>query len=169
MIVILPKHSKDEEISEKWSHIFGTMDKFGNPKRGVREIIEDPGLDTLFVLAAVPVGYVAMSIAMGAEGFMTQHLVTIGVESGIINPVTLALTAAVVSADVQLDTWEDIGDPMTGAVHYSGAGMMSGGSMPVVPAGWLNLRQSNFWGSMFGSGSSNQGEQSGDPRYRGYR
>ena len=37
------------------------------------------------------------------------------------------------SAAAQAYVWSEIGDPMTGAMHYSGAGTMTGGSMPVIP------------------------------------
>ena len=36
------------------------------------------------------------------------------------------------SAYAQRETWKKIGDVKTGAVHYSGSGTMSGGSMPVI-------------------------------------
>ncbi len=44
------------------------------------------------------------------------------------------IAVAAGSAYAQTQVWDEIGDPMTGAVHYSGAGMMSGGSMPVIPS-----------------------------------
>ncbi len=47
-------------------------------------------------------------------------------------PLVVLPAAAVTSAVAQREVWEEIGDPSTGAVHYSGAGMMTGGSMPVV-------------------------------------
>ncbi len=40
---------------------------------------------------------------------------------------------AIESAIYQHDTWSDIGDSVTGAIHYSGAGGFTGGSMPVIP------------------------------------
>ena len=42
------------------------------------------------------------------------------------------IVSSVSSAAAQAYVWSAIGDSMTGAVHYSGAGTMSGGSMPVV-------------------------------------
>jgi hypothetical protein len=42
----------------------------------------------------------------------------------------LAILAA--STILQREYWQDIGDEKTGAIHYSGAGLMTGGSMPVV-------------------------------------
>lgn len=56
--------------------------------------------------------------------------------------------AATTSAQYQSRVWKEIGDPMTGAVHYSGAGTMSGGSMPVVlelPT-WRDVE--NWWESL---------------------
>ena len=44
------------------------------------------------------------------------------------NPVVIGAA----SMEAQRQTWESIGDPMTGAIHYSSAGTMSGGSLPVV-------------------------------------
>lgn len=44
------------------------------------------------------------------------------------NPVVIGAA----SMEAQRQTWAQIGDPKTGAIHYSTAGMISGGSMPVV-------------------------------------
>ncbi len=51
--------------------------------------------------------------------------------------------ALVASTAAQAAVWSDIGDSKTGAVHYSGAGAMTGGSMPVVPSDkpWWNSWQ----------------------------
>ncbi len=49
-------------------------------------------------------------------------------------PVAGLVLTAVTSAQYQARVWDEIGDPMTGAMHYSGAGTMSGGSLPVVPS-----------------------------------
>ncbi len=46
--------------------------------------------------------------------------------------VAAPIAIAAGSAYAQTQVWDEIGDPMTGAVHYSGAGTMSGGSMPVM-------------------------------------
>ena len=56
------------------------------------------------------------------------------------------------STAAQAAVWSEIGDPMTGAVHYSGAGTMSGGSMPVIPGDgghyttWFNF--GDWWESL---------------------
>lgn len=47
------------------------------------------------------------------------------------NPIVSSVSSAVAQAYV----WSEIGDPMTGAMHYSGAGTMSGGTMPVITGG----------------------------------
>jgi len=53
------------------------------------------------------------------------------------------------SAYAQGKTWKSIGDRKTGATHYSGAGTMSGGSMPTVESlddfTWENLRKEFEW------------------------
>jgi hypothetical protein len=46
--------------------------------------------------------------------------------------VSAPIVLAAGSAGAQAYVWSEIGDSKTGAVHYSSAGMMSGGSMPVV-------------------------------------
>lgn len=74
------------------------------------------------------------------KNFMTFHALhrSMGpfraqvVRATVTNPVFLPV-ALVTSTAVQAAVWSEIGDPMTGAVHYSGAGTMSGGSMPVIP------------------------------------
>lgn len=48
------------------------------------------------------------------------------------NPVVIGAA----SMEAQRRTWESIGDPMTGAIHYSTAGTISGGSMPVITGGY---------------------------------
>lgn len=52
----------------------------------------------------------------------------------IANPYVTPPLALLASTKIQYETWQDIGDPMTGAIHYSQAGMMTGSSMPVVQA-----------------------------------
>ncbi len=47
---------------------------------------------------------------------------------------TAPVTSLLASTYAQSKVWEHIGDPKTGATHYSQAGTMSGGSMPVVPS-----------------------------------
>lgn len=54
------------------------------------------------------------------------------VRATVANPAFLPVALGASTA-AQVVVWEEIGDPMTGAVHYSGAGTMSGGSMPVIP------------------------------------
>ena len=67
------------------------------------------------------------------------------------NPVVIGAA----SMEAQRQTWESIGDPMTGAIHYASAGMMSGGSMPVITeypridlgglmAGFMNLFDQHY-------------------------
>ncbi len=61
---------------------------------------------------------------------------------------TAPVTSLLASTYAQSKVWEHIGDPMTGAVHYSGAGTMSGGSMPVMhelPT-WRDVQ--NWWESL---------------------
>ncbi len=53
---------------------------------------------------------------------------TLFVRAVMKNPVVWAGAAMV----AQRDIWQSIGDEKTGAIHYSAAGSMSGGSMPVV-------------------------------------
>ncbi len=62
--------------------------------------------------------------------------------------VSAPIAVAAGSAYAQTQVWDEIGDPMTGAMHYSGAGTMSGGSMPVMhelPT-WRDVR--NWWESL---------------------
>ncbi len=67
--------------------------------------------------------------------------------------VTAPIALAAGSAYAQTQVWDEIGDPMTGAVHYSGAGTMSGGSMPVIPGDgghhstWFDL--GDWWESVW--------------------
>lgn len=68
----------------------------------------------------------------------------------VFNPVFLTPTAAVTSAVAQREVWDEIGDPYTGAIHYSSAGDVgSGGSMPVIhelpsKSGWKSWWDTNF-------------------------
>jgi hypothetical protein len=71
-------------------------------------------------------------------------------------PLVVLPAAAVTSAVVQREVWQEIGDEKTGAVHFAGAGGFTGGSMPVVtsqdtssPTGDLDLSWSNLK-TMFG-------------------
>ncbi len=78
-----------------------------------------------------------MNYLQGAKYAMSFHRAhaSMGPARGLIlrgifvNPTVQILSSTVAQAYV----WDQIGDPMTGATHYSGAGTMSGGSMPVIP------------------------------------
>ncbi len=62
------------------------------------------------------------------------------------NPVVIGAA----SMEAQRRTWESIGDPKTGAIHYSTAGMMSGGSMPVVSDRLISGDVSRGFKNLFG-------------------
>jgi hypothetical protein len=77
--------------------------------------------------------------------------------AGRVAYTALPVVVVTASAVAQREVWQNIGDEQTGAIHFSGAGSMSGGSMPVVssqdtsdPMGgvdlsWKNLKTLFSW------------------------
>lgn len=82
----------------------------------------------------------------GAKYATSFHHLKSGMSFGrtrlLQNPVVIGAA----SMEAQRRTWESIGDSMTGAMRYSGAGTMSGGSMPVVSDRVTMRDIKNFFG-----------------------
>ena len=108
------------------------------------EIVTDPSLENLVRAAYMPgigiAGYALVAKVTGeaAPGFWVRRVVgyqntkaTVQV-FGRAAYTALPVVALVGSAAAQRETWQHIGDEQTGAVHFASAGVMSGGSMPVV-------------------------------------
>jgi len=68
----------------------------------------------------------------GPKYALSFHHLKAGLSFGRSQVLQNPVLVAGASAAAQAKTWDTIGDPMTGAIHYSGAGQMSGGSMPSV-------------------------------------
>jgi hypothetical protein len=77
------------------------------------EIVTDPSLENLIRAAYMP--------GIGIAGYALVAKLT--------GEAVVVVTA---SAVAQREVWQNIGDEQTGAIHFAGAGGMSGGSMPVV-------------------------------------
>jgi hypothetical protein len=99
---------------------------------GLVTYVQDTSMQNLFKLAAFPTFYFLVSRIVGAEGSMLAHIGIVGSEFASGAPFAAASVALVGSAVAQREVWHVIGDEKTGAIHFSGAGGLSGGSMPVV-------------------------------------
>ena len=124
----------------------GLLDWFSTP-HGLVTYVQDTSMQNLFKLAAFPSFYYLVSRIVGAEGSMLAHIGIIGSEFAKGVPYAAASIALVASAVAQREVWHVIGDEKTGAIHFSGAGGLTGGSMPVVtsqdtsdPMGGFNLQ-----------------------------
>ncbi len=131
------------------------------------EIVTDPSLENLIRAAYMPgigiAGYALVAKITGeaAPGFWVRRVVgyqntkaTVQV-AGRVAYTALPVVVVTASAVAQREVWQNIGDEQTGAIHFAGAGGMSGGSMPVVtsqdtssPTGtlsWKNLKALFSW------------------------
>jgi hypothetical protein len=122
--------SDDLAYMSKWHDI---PKEYLSPIHGFTNLLEDQDVESLFKFVAFPAAYAGMAYTLGVQGSLAAHLYIISSEFARGMPTAASSAVLTTSAVIQREVWQNIGDERTGAVHFAGAGGMSGGTMPLVP------------------------------------